>query len=115
MEKTRKEQEEEDLMRENFAYDESQKRCIASYPVIGDISKIRDNSYQGLAVMKSQERRLLKTGNKEAFDKQFADYVKRGVLVEVSVQEIQTRKNQGKPIHFISMHGVETLALPARH
>ena len=107
MEKTRKEQEEEDLMRENFAYDESQKRCIASYPVIGDISKIRDNSYQGLAVMKSQERRLLKTGNKEAFDKQFADYVKRGVLVEVSVQEIQTRKNQGKPIHFISMHGVE--------
>ena len=76
MEKTRKEQEEEDLMRENFAYDESQKRCIASYPVIGDISKIRDNSYQGLAVMKSQERRLLKTGNKKAFDKQFADYVK---------------------------------------
>ena len=41
-------------------------------------------------------------GLKEVFDKQFDDYV-----VEVSEQEIQVREDQDKPIHYISMHGVE--------
>ena len=63
---SRQEQYEDRLIRENVKIDEEKGKVVASYPIIGDISALRDNKWQSIKLSESLERRLKKEGTMEA-------------------------------------------------
>ena len=103
----KKEQEELRLLRENMTHDAENKCVRVSYPIIGDISKLRDNRYQVVKMAAGLERKLIKSGHLAAYNEQFQDYIERGVLVPITKQQIQEYKEQGGYINYIGHHGVE--------
>ena len=107
-EATAEEQRELELLKKAITYDQKRKRCTVSYPILGDLSALRNNEWQAVAMASSLERQMKKKGKLECYNSEFEDYLARGVLEEVSKEEIRTWEKNGRAINFISHHGVET-------
>ena len=75
-------------------------------PIIEDVTKLRDNRFQCISVMKSVEKRLRKRDQCEIFNSQFLEYVSRGFLEEVTETHISQWKTEGSIVHYISVHDV---------
>ena len=103
----KKEQEELRLLRENIFHDVDNKCVRVSYPIIGDITKLKDNRYQVVKMASGLEKRLVKSDQLSSYNEQFEDYIKRGVLVPVTKQEIQDYKDDGGFVNYVGHHGVE--------
>ena len=84
----RKEQEEYRLLKKNVHYDTETKCVTATYPIIGDMTKLKNNRYQAVGMAVGLEKRLAKTKLMENYSEVFQSYVDRNVLVEVKDQEI---------------------------
>jgi hypothetical protein len=93
-------------IRKNTKLDVACCKVTTAYPVIGDLSKLKDNQYQFESVQRRKENMLLRTGKKFEYDEQFKANVERGTLKDVS-EELAEYKGAGNPIHFISHHSVE--------
>lgn len=104
---TRKEQEELQMLRENLTHDEVNERVIAKYPIIGDLTKMKDNRYQAESMAKGLEKRLIKRNQLEAYNVVFNEYVEQGALIPVEKKEIEEWKSAGGVVHYISHHGVD--------
>ena len=106
-EMNRKQQEELRLMKKNVVHD-ADKRCVrVTYPIIGDVSKLRDNRYQVVRMAERYEKKLLKDGQLDNYNQVLQSYIDREVLVPVSDKDIQEWKEQGGHINYIGHHGVE--------
>ena len=53
------------------------------------------------------ERKLNKTNGLSAYNKEFDNFISRGVIRKVSDVEIKVWKDEGKPINYISHHSVD--------
>ena len=53
---------------------------FAKYPVIGDVTKLLENRFKCISVMKSAEKRLRKQDQFDVFKSQLMEYVTQGVL-----------------------------------
>ena len=81
--------------------------CVRStYPVIGDITKLKDNRLQVIGMEAGLEKRLIKSGELAEYNNQFQDYIDRGVLEQVSLDEIEKYKENGGYVNYIGHHGV---------
>ena len=107
-EATRQEQRELEMIKKSIVYDEEKKRCVVSYPILGDTSLLKNNEWQAKAMAVSLERQLKKRDQIEAYNKEFLDYIDRKVIVTVSREEIDDWQRSGGVINYISHHGVET-------
>ena len=104
--KSLKEQTELDMLRKGVQHDEDANNLKVSYPFTMDLSLFQDNREQAIKRMESNIRSLTRKGMKQVYDEQIRDYVKRGVLGPVSVQEIEDYKKAGGHVHYVSHHGV---------
>ena len=103
-EMSRKEQDELALIRSSIKVEEG--RLVAQYPVTGHLGKLKDNEWQARKMAEQLERRLVKGGGLEAYNKEFRIMEEFPAIREVSREELETRKAEGKPINFISHHDV---------
>ena len=113
MENTRKEEEEKTMLEKSMIHDEENKRVIVSYPIIGDITKMKDNRYQVIGMGKSGERKRKRQGQDEAYNEVVREFAQRKVLVKIEPEEIaawklkQQEGGQDGYVHYIGHHGVE--------
>ena len=94
-------------MEQNIWHDPELQRITVSYPIVGDITKFKDNFYQAKKRASDLRRSLEKRNMLSAYEEQIDDYIARGVWEEVSEKEIQDWKEQGGYIHFVAHHPVE--------
>ena len=97
IEMSRKEEAEMRMMEENTWLDANSRRIHTTYPVVGDLSKLRDNRWQAVKMAENLERRLLKNDKLENYNEEFQSFVNHGVLSEVSNDNIEAWKNQRHP------------------
>ena len=105
---TASEQRELELLKNSITYDAGEKCCIVSYPIIGDLNLLTNNEWQAKAMAAGLERSLKKKDKLVNYNKEFKEYVERGVLVEVDRLEIEEWEAKGGAVNYISHHGVET-------
>ena len=79
---------------------------VASYPLIGDHELLQDNRAQAEKRAASLWKSLERQGQVDVYNEQWTDYLKRGVIIEVTLEEIEDYKKTG-PIHFIGHHAVK--------
>ena len=103
----RKQQEELRLMKENVTHDADNKCVRVTYPIIGDITKLRDNRYQVVRMAERYEKKLIKDDKLDNYNQVLQSYIDRSVLVPVSAKDIQEWKEQGGHVNYIGHHGVE--------
>ena len=70
-----------------------------------EIMILQDNRAQAKKRAVSLWKSLEKQNQLEVYNDQWTDYLKRGVIVEVTLEEIEDYKKTG-PIHFIGHHAV---------
>ena len=95
------------MLRDSIRHDPATNTVHCSYPVVGDITKFVDNRAQAIQRWNSTERSLKSRGMLEPYAEQVADYVKRGVWEEVTVEKIEQYKAGGGAVHYCAHHGVE--------
>ena len=98
-EMSRKEQEEYRLLKDVTTADLKNKSVRTSYPIIGDITKMKDNRGQAVRRAEVLEKSPKRKGLTESYNNVFQEYVDRGVLQEVSTEEIEKWKQGGGYIH----------------
>jgi hypothetical protein len=76
------------------------KQIHVSYPMIGDISKMKDNLWQVVKIAKSVERKLKKTKMVDNYNKEFNGLIQRGTLNEVSQDELEEWKANGGQVYL---------------
>ena len=95
------------MLRDSIRHDPDTNTVHVSYPIVGDVSKFKDNRQQVIQRWNSTEKSLKSRGLLDKYTEQVDDYVKRGVWEEVSVQQIEDHKNKGGSVHYCAHHGVE--------
>ena len=94
------------LMRENIWLDRDAKQLTVSYPVIGDISQLKDNRFQAVQRATSLWRSLKNKGLLTKYQEQVDDYVGRGVWQRTSIEDIENWQKSGGAIHYVAHHCV---------
>ena len=105
---TYKEKKELDALRAAVSLDPVNNVCRASYPEIDSSLPFVDNKWQAVAMSKTMERQLGKTGMMPAYNKEFQDLLDRGCIEPVSTQGISDWMKAGGKISYISHHPVLT-------
>ena len=111
---TRKEQDELEMLQKNLVHDEDKEQVSVTYPIIGDIAKMRDNRYQAISMAKGLEKKMKKKGQLDDYNAVFKEFVERGVLVPVQPEDLESWKEQRNEnaldgvVHYISHHGVDS-------
>ena len=78
------EKKELDALRSVISLDVLNNVCRASYPKIDPSLEFKDNKWQAVAMSKSMEKHLNKTGMMEVYNEQFKDLLNRGCIEFVS-------------------------------
>ena len=104
--RTMQEQLELQLLRDAVSYDEEKGVIKCSYPIVGDLSKFENNFEQVKTKAEANWRSLARKGHLEAYSAQIKDYVDRGVIKEVSMEEVKRYQDSGGTVHFEFHHGV---------
>ena len=99
-------QRELDLMKDNIKLDTDRNKLVVSYPAVGDLSVLQDNRLQAEQRAAGLHKQLNRRGLKEVYDDHFKDYISRGVLEEVSLEQIEKYKDTGQPVHYVAHHAV---------
>ena len=99
---TFREKKELDALRSVVSLDVLNNVCQASYPEIDPNLEFKDNKWQAVAMSKSMEKHLNKTGMMEVYNEQFKDLLNRGCIEPVSNEEIEEWKNKGGKFSYIS-------------
>ena len=98
-----KDQYESQVIETKINYDQTSQQFRVSYPFIQDPSILPDNKGQVIKIAGREEKRLLKSGLLEAFNKEFEKMINYGALVELSDAEL---KLWGGPKHYVSLQHV---------
>ena len=99
-------------MRDNIWHDPERNKIIVSYPHKdgSDITKFVDNRQQAMKRCESLINSLKKKEQYTLYSKLMKEYEDRGVLEEVSLEDIEKYKAKGGPVHYVAHHGVENPA-----
>ena len=73
------------------------------YPFIKDPYLLQDNRFSMIKRSESLEKSLKRRNMKEAYDEEFKKFIERGVISEVSNEELESYSG---PRNYISHHGV---------
>ena len=103
---TVKETQELQLMRKNIWHNADDNTITVSYPIVGDISKFKDNRSQAIARATSTMKSLKNKGMLSQYNGCVKDYVTRGVWKKVSMVEIEQYKARGGHVAYVAHHGV---------
>ena len=102
---SRNEQYELDVIRSNAQLDPTNNRWTTTYPFKVDPRILDDNKEQAIALMKKQEKRLLKNQeDAEQYRKVFQEFIDRGVITEITEEE---QKSWTGPVFYITAHEVK--------
>jgi hypothetical protein len=71
----------------NLELDMENRKLTASYPFVTPPIVLKENYGEAVACMHSMERRLIKQGNLEHFNKNFQEIIDRGVFKELTQEE----------------------------
>jgi len=85
---------------DNLTYDDINMKWTVSYPFVTRPEVLQNNEGQAMACMRSQERRLIKQGRLDDFNKVFQETVDRGVFRKLSEEE---KREWTGPVNYISM------------
>ena len=85
---TAQEEGEYNILKDHMIFDHVSGHLTAKYPFKQDPKVLVDNSKEALACQVSQERRQLWNGTHEQYVLQFQDMLNRGVVEEITPQEI---------------------------
>ena len=102
------EQRELEFLTATIHYDKKKKCCIASFTMTGDHSQLQDNEWQAAAMVEHLERQLFKQEKLDMYYQEFQDYLKRGVMGEVTRKDTEEHKKKDGLINFITHHGPES-------
>ena len=93
------------VIRGNLTLDPKEKKWTTPYPYLKDPEILKDNRKQVLSMMIKTENRLERAGKvaTESYCNQWDDSVRRGVIRELSEEEIS---NWEGPVNYISHHEV---------
>jgi len=80
--------------------DTVEKKWTAAYPYKVDPSVLKDNYGQAYACLVKTEKRLIKSGQLDAFNAQFEDTVSRGVFRKLVEEE---KKSYAGPVNYITI------------
>jgi hypothetical protein len=95
-----KENKEYEVILKGLSLDVEKKKWTASYPFKVSPWTLIDNYSQARKCMEGQERRMIKSGRLEEFNKQFYETVERGVFRKLSPTELSEYSG---PLNYISM------------
>ena len=105
-----KEQEEGKLIRDSMEFDYEKKEVRVSYPFLKDPKKIfpPDQSNYKLAskLATNLKKGLIRDGLLEEYSKEWNDMIQRGVIRELSNEEMDSWESSGNPINYCSHHAV---------
>ena len=93
-------------MREGITYNPVEKNFTVKFPIVGDITKFKDNRRQAEVRAEALEKSLIKRKLLDAYNEQVADFVKRGVWKEVSRADIKAYQDAGGYTHHVGHHAV---------
>ena len=93
-------------MEKLLTHDPATNTLKAEYLIKGDESLFQDNRAQVLTRQTRFFNSLKKDGLVDSYNKEFQDYVDRGVVSEVSQEEIKIWQQKGGYIHYVLHHGV---------
>ena len=99
---SRKEQDELDLMKQSIKLENEELKV--SYPFIKSPDCFPNNRQSVLAMAKKQEERLMNKGMLDKYNEELMKYIKRGILVPISEEEMSEYVG---PVNYISHHAVE--------
>ena len=102
---SREEKREHMVIKANLKHDPSTKKWTTTYPYKCEPSALQNNKEQVAMMSEKLEKR--KSNNpvlKENIDNQVEDLLKRGVVVEITLEEEQRYDG---PVHYITFHVVE--------
>ena len=100
---TAQEEEEYNILKAHMTLDHVSGYLTAKYPFKQDPGVLVDNSKEALACQQSQERRQLRNGTHAQYVLQFQDMLNRGVVEEITPQEIS---QYSRPVNHITHHEV---------
>ena len=103
IEYSRKELAELRLIEKNVYINTELKRVEVRYPAIKNFNILSDNREQALGRARSLEKRLIKTGRKEAYDEQLQDFITRGAIDKITDEEME---NYRGAVNYVDHHGV---------
>ena len=98
---SRKSQEELEMIKQGVRLENG--KLQVSYYFSKDPHCLANNRTQVIKMAEKQERRLVKNGQLEAYNKEMQKYIDRGGVIKLSEEEL---KNWSGPINYISHHGV---------
>ena len=109
--RSRKEQDELDMLQKGVKLVNGQLQV--SYPFIRDPHCLPNNRHAVIRMAEKQEKRLIKSGFLDTYNKEFQKYLDRGAAVKLSAQELDEYKG---PVNYISHHGViqDSVTTPLR-
>ena len=103
---TVKETQELQLMRKNIWHNADDNTITVSYPIVGDLSKFKDNRSQAIARATSTMKSLKNKGMLSQYNGCVRDYIDRGVWKKISVVDIEKYKAKGGTVAYVAHHGV---------
>ena len=96
---SRRDERELRLIKEGMQLDLDMNQLKFEYPLIKDPSVLQDNRQQAISMAAGLEKRLLKSGELEAYNTEIRDFLDRGVIREISACcEVSTRSRQCGPL-----------------
>ena len=102
---SREEKREGVVIKTNLKHDPATKKWTTKYPLKCDPSVLQNNKEQVAVMAEKLEKR--KSNNpvlKQNIDEQVEDFITRGVLEEITLEEEESYKG---PVHYITFHVVE--------
>ena len=98
---SRKDQDDLDMIRKGVKLENG--KLEVSYHFSRDPHCLPNNRRQVVMMAEKQERRLIKTGQLEDYNREIQKYIDRGGVVKLSKKEIA---DWNGPVNYISHHGV---------
>ena len=101
--RSRKEQEELEMLKSGVTLKDG--RIYVKYPFVRDPSCLPNNRAAVVRIAEKQEKRLIKSGFLEEYNKELKKYLDRGAAIKLSEEELANWKG---PTNWISHHAVIT-------
>ena len=100
---SRRDQAQLKAIEDGIEFDRVKKKCTANYPYIRDPTVLTDNYEQVKKIQAGIEAQIIRKGALEKYNEQIEDAVKRGLLVKLSQEELESWEGL---VNYVTHHAV---------
>ena len=100
---SRRDQAQLKAIEDGIEFDRVKKKCTANYPYIRDPTVLTDNYEQARKIQAGIESQIIRKGQLEKYNEQLEDAVKRGLIVKLSQQDLESWDGL---VNYITHHAV---------